>query len=150
MGQQQLLLVILVTIIVGVATVVALNVFGNSAKNSNIDAVRQDMLQVATSAQGWYIKPSMMGGGNNSFTGMKFTDITFPAKALSSDSLKARNLNGTYIISNETSAGFTIQAYPSQQVGYDTTLSSAPTSAYMEANVTTSDVKWVSGHKNPS
>ncbi|HYX08702.1 MAG TPA: hypothetical protein VE912_18365, partial [Bacteroidales bacterium] len=62
MGQQQLLLVILVTIIVGVATVVALNVFGNSASNANLDAARQDVLQIATSAQGWYIKPNMMGG----------------------------------------------------------------------------------------
>lgn len=55
MGQQQLLLVILVTIIVGIATVVAINTFGSSAEQANLDAVRQDIAQIATAAQAWYI-----------------------------------------------------------------------------------------------
>ena len=48
MGQQQLLLVILVTIIVGIATVVAINTFGTAADNANIDAVRNDMTAIAS------------------------------------------------------------------------------------------------------
>lgn len=40
MGQQQLLLVILVTIIVGIATVVAINTFSSAADSANLDAVR--------------------------------------------------------------------------------------------------------------
>jgi len=50
MGQQQLLLVILVTIIVGIATVVAINTFGAAADSANLDAVRQDMGSIAASA----------------------------------------------------------------------------------------------------
>ena len=51
MGQQQLLLVILVTIIVGIATVVAINTFSSASEQANIDAARQDMLQMAYTAQ---------------------------------------------------------------------------------------------------
>ncbi|HKJ31917.1 MAG TPA: hypothetical protein VKA34_08810 [Balneolales bacterium] len=122
MGQQQLLLVILVTIIVGVATVVALNVFGTSAANANRDAVRQDVLQIASSAQGWYIKPQMLAGGGNSFTGVTFNDINFPAATISSDGLTAINMNGSYKIGNITATGFTITAYPSSDPTYDGTM----------------------------
>ena len=119
MGQQQLLLVILVTIIVGVATVVALNVFGSSAKNANTDAVRQDVLQIASSAQGWYIKPAMLNGGGKSFKNITFNDINFPANEISSTGLKAINNNGTYVISNPTATQFTITAYPSSDPNYN-------------------------------
>jgi len=57
MGQQQLLLVILVTIIVGIATVVAINTFGSAADAANIDAVRNDVAAIASGAQGYYMKP---------------------------------------------------------------------------------------------
>jgi type II secretory pathway pseudopilin PulG len=68
MGQQQLLLVILVTVIVGIATVVAINTFGSASKSANIDAVNNDVASIAASAQAYYTKPSMMGGGGNSFS----------------------------------------------------------------------------------
>src|SRR6056297_3557785 len=69
MGQQQLLLVILVTIIVGIATVVAINIFGDAAEQANKDAVRQDLLAASAQAQGVYTRPIMMGGGGGSFGG---------------------------------------------------------------------------------
>ena len=68
MGQQQLLLVILVTIIVGIATVVAINIFGQAAEQANQDAVRQDLLAAATNAQAMWARPVMMGGTGNDFT----------------------------------------------------------------------------------
>ncbi|MDZ7718745.1 MAG: hypothetical protein U5K72_08020 [Balneolaceae bacterium] len=67
MGQQQLLLVILVTIIVGIATVVAINIFGTAAEQANRDAVRQDLLAAAAQAQGIYSRPEMMGGARQRF-----------------------------------------------------------------------------------
>jgi len=98
MGQQQLLLVILVTIIVGIVTVVAINTFGSSAENANRDAVRNDIAAIATSAQAWYIKPDMLGGGGNTFTGISFTDFGFSASTVSEDGLTATNLNGEYVL----------------------------------------------------
>jgi Tfp pilus assembly protein PilE len=80
MGQQQLLLVILVTIIVGIATVVAINTFGAAADSANVDAVRQDLASIAAAAQGYYMKPEMLGGGGRTFEGITFNDIAFGAR----------------------------------------------------------------------
>ena len=69
MGQQQLLLVILVTIIVGIATVVAINIFGQASDQANRDAVRQDLMGAAAQAQGVWARPEMMGGAARNFDG---------------------------------------------------------------------------------
>jgi len=113
MGQQQLLLVILVTIVVGIATVVATNIFGSSAEQANQDAVRQDLAQMATSAQGWFIKPDMIGGGGNSFRGITFRDMTFPAATISENGVEASNLNGTYRIATRSDNDVVIEGSPS-------------------------------------
>lgn len=138
MGQQQLLLVILVTILVGIATVVALSVFGSSNRNANVDAVRQDMLTIAASSQGWYIKPTMMGGGNSSFVGMHFQDISFPADSIYSDSLHASNMNGTYELKSETSTDYTLVGTPSTNTNYSAGTSgtgSGLAGGYLQVNV---------------
>ena len=68
MGQQQLLLIVLGVIIVGIAVVVGINVFTASAASSNRDAVIADLTTIGSMAQGYYRKPTALGGGNNSFT----------------------------------------------------------------------------------
>ena len=75
MGQQQLLLVILVTILVGIATVVAINVFGTAADQANRDAVRQDLLAAAAQAQAIYARPQMMGGAGGDFGFLDESDL---------------------------------------------------------------------------
>ena len=67
MGQQQLLLVILVTIIVGVATVVAIDTMQQTRHNANESAIRQDILSILTDARQYYQKPTALGGGGQSF-----------------------------------------------------------------------------------
>jgi len=112
MGQQQLLLTILVTIIVGIASVVAINTFSSAADSANLDAVRQDLAQIASSSQAYFIKPTMLGGGGNSFATITFNNITFPADSIRSGSLQADNPNGQYLIGNRTAANFTVTATP--------------------------------------
>ncbi len=68
MGQQQLLLIVLGVIIVGIAVVVGINVFTASAASSNRDAVIADLTTIGSMAQGFYRKPTALGGGNNQFT----------------------------------------------------------------------------------
>lgn len=120
MGQQQLLLVILVTIIVGIATVVAINTFSSASDNANVDAVTNDVAQIASSAQAYYMRPAMMGGGGNSFDGMTMEDLTFAGEVDSGDPMTATNENGTYVIAivgSGTGNTFTITATPSQAGG---------------------------------
>lgn len=68
MGQQQLLLIVLGVIIVGIAVVVGINVFTASSVNANRDAVISDLTTIAAMAQQFYRKPVAMGGGGNSFS----------------------------------------------------------------------------------
>lgn len=67
MGQQQLLLIVLGVIIVGIAVVVGINVFTASASQANKDAVVADLTNIAAMAQQHYRKPAALGGGGNAF-----------------------------------------------------------------------------------
>lgn len=71
MGQQQLLLIVLGVIIVGIAVVVGINVFTASSSQANTDAVIADLTNLASLAQQHYRKPEALGGGGNSFKGWK-------------------------------------------------------------------------------
>ena len=143
MGQQQLLLVILVTIIVGIATVVAINTFGSAADQANIDAARQDLASIASSAQGFYMKPEMLGGGSRSFEGLTFAGISVPGNIQDpTTSLIITNENGTYVLT-EPSAGdqtVTVKAYASSQqdgayVATDADASTLSLTATIEPNM---------------
>ena len=127
MGQQQLLLVILVTIIVGIATVVAINTFGSAADQANIDAVNNDIAALASAAQGYYMRPGMLGGGGRTFdgsgtpqsSGISFDGLAFPATEVGgTGSLTAVNENGRYVIEDITPQDFTIRADPSSCAGF--------------------------------
>lgn len=132
MGQQQLLLVILVTIIVGIATVVAINTFGSAADSANVDSVRQDLASIAASAQGYYMKPTMLGGGDRSFEGITFNNFTFPGE-IAAGGLSATNENGTYSFTapGEDAQEFTVTAVPSSGGSIDITI--LPNDAIMGA-----------------
>jgi len=69
MGQQQLLLIVLGVIIVGIAVVVGINVFTASSMDANRNAVISDMTNLASMAQTYYRKPTALAGGNQTFTG---------------------------------------------------------------------------------
>lgn len=69
MGQQQLLLIVLGVIIVGIAIVVGINLFNANAVSSNRDAITSDLQNLAAMAHQYYVKPTAMGGGGNSFGG---------------------------------------------------------------------------------
>ena len=75
MGQQQLLLIVQGVIIVGLAIVVGINLFGASATRVNHDAIIADLTQIASMAQQYYRRPESLGGGNNSFAGWKLSPI---------------------------------------------------------------------------
>lgn len=90
MGQQQLLLLILSAIIVGLAIVTGINMFGENAVQANKDAVMQDMLTIASRAQGWYRRPAQLGGGGRSFNGVSVDTLDFAGT----------NGNGTFTIAS--------------------------------------------------
>ncbi len=89
MGQQQIILLILLAVIVGIATITAIDTLQESRKNSNLDAVQQDVILILNEAQGYYFRNSAMNGGSRSFNDIQITDI----------SIGDSTVNGTYSIS---------------------------------------------------
>ena len=118
MGQQQLLLVILVTILVGIATVVAINVFGSAAEEANRDAVQQDLLMAASGAQAVYARPTALGGAGQDFEDIDAGDImralNIPGTISNADSDAPiiTNENGVYTLDVSESNELLIDAEP--------------------------------------
>jgi hypothetical protein len=105
MGQQQLLLIILGVIVVGIAVAVGITMFTDSAVNANRDAVTNDLVNLAARAQQYFRRPTALGGGGNSFVG-----LTADAAGLTKLTNRASNANGTYSITTAgTATGLTIQ-----------------------------------------
>ncbi|MCI0513485.1 hypothetical protein L0128_09755 [candidate division KSB1 bacterium] len=67
MGQQQLLLIVLGVIIVGIAIAVGVTQFKSSAVDSNRQAVISDLLNYAAKAQRFYKTPTALAGGGQNF-----------------------------------------------------------------------------------
>ena len=65
MGQQQLLLLVLGIVIVGLAVVVGIQAFGENQKKANSDALVNDAVRIASDAQAWKLKPKAFGGGGD-------------------------------------------------------------------------------------
>ena len=68
MGTQQILLIVLSVIIVGIAVAVGITMFNAQSVNSNRNACIADMNNFAASAWAWYKTPVSHGGSGNGST----------------------------------------------------------------------------------
>lgn len=84
MGQQQLLLIVLSVIIVGVAVAVGVTQFQSSAVDANRQQLIGDLVNHASKAQRYYRTPQQLGGGAQDFNGFNL------------GTLEQSNANGTY------------------------------------------------------
>ena len=117
MGQQQLLLIVLGVIVVGIAVIVGINMFGANAISSNRDSVVSDLNNLGAIAQQYWRKPGAMGGGDRSFTGWTIpthTDTTpngvyvatITAQSVSIVGTGNEKFNGTQIVHTATVTPF--------------------------------------------
>jgi hypothetical protein len=101
MGQQQLLLLVLGSIIVGLSIVVGINLFRQGALKANEDAVRQDLLTMMSRAEEFYRKPVLLGGGGKSFSELgSFTNLGYRYNSDGGQvwGTEYSNDNGTYTL----------------------------------------------------
>ena len=84
MGQRELLLMLLASIITALAIWVGIRVFNNQALDFDEQEYNQIMLEVAELAQAWYIKPKELGGGGYSYSGMDWDQIPCPLDEINS------------------------------------------------------------------
>ena len=99
MGQQQLLLLVLGIVIVGLAVVVGIQAFGENQKKANQDAMVNDGIRIASDAQAWVLKPTAFGGGNNDPAGVDFQKLGYTDAAGPYE-----NVNGTYTITSDATS----------------------------------------------
>ena len=92
MGQQQLILLVLATVIVGVAIVVGIRAFTENSGKSNADALMQDAVRMANDAQAAVKKPDPFGGVANLDA---ITSLGQLGYAVDTDG-NYENLNGTF------------------------------------------------------
>jgi|SRR3972149_392387 len=69
MGQQQLLLIVLGIIVVGVSILIGSALFNANFESANRDEIISDMNSLGTMAQAYFKKTANLGGGNGSFVG---------------------------------------------------------------------------------
>jgi len=98
MGQQQLLLIILGVIIVGIAIAVGLSLFSAQSVQSNKDAMINDLNNLSAHAYQFRIRPASMGGGQGFYT-----NYTIPTKMKT-------NENGAYVATTVSPGSIVITA----------------------------------------
>ena len=109
MGQQQLLLIILGVIIVGIAVAVGITMFQDNAVDQNRNMVIADLQNLAAKAQQYYAKPTTLGGGGNTFT-PTVAPLTADAAGLAvlAGTAFTNNANGTYTLTAVGAASITL------------------------------------------
>jgi hypothetical protein len=113
MGQQQLLLIILGVIVVGIAVVVGITMFQDNAISANRDAVTNDLVNLGARAQQFYRRPTSLGGGQNSFN-LLGTDMSKLVNGATATSWI--NPNGTYTISSGGDQEITLRGQGTEKV----------------------------------
>jgi hypothetical protein len=111
MGSQQLLLIVLAMVLVGVALTVAINMFQANAIEQSRTALTDDLLYFAGRARDYYWRPSSLGGGNKSFAGIKIRDL----------STMEQNENGRYYVTQSNKDYLVIVGRGRVAVGTETT-----------------------------
>ncbi len=65
MGQQQLLLLVLGIVIVGIAVIVGIQAFGSSSRQNQADTLVNRNVRIAQEAVNWRARSTVHGGGGN-------------------------------------------------------------------------------------
>ena len=88
MGSQQILLIVIAVVLIGIMILVGLDMFEDQAASTNRDAIANDLTHFAVQVQKFYRTPALFQGGGHSFNGLTSADF---AK-------HTTNSNGTYVL----------------------------------------------------
>lgn len=102
MGTQQILLIVLSVIIVGVAIAVGIQMFNAQSYNSNKTAIAADAQTYATQIVQYYKTPVSQGGGGNALPSADATGAALMGNAMGWDGATITNDNGTYTLAITT------------------------------------------------
>jgi len=103
-GQQQILLIVLALIIVGVAIAISVQLFRANAIEAKRDILVEETTYLGTMAIQYFKKPMELGGGNQDFTGWQI-----PSQMI-------QTANGNFMIAAGTADEVTITGTGSEGV----------------------------------
>ena len=106
MGQQQIMLMLVLVVIVGIITILAIDTFTISRNEGIKDIIRQDVMEAATLGQMYYKKSSIYGGGGNSFKNITLFDIQ----------LDSSNVTSAFVITEVQANYFKLKAIPFEDI----------------------------------
>ncbi len=103
MGQQQLLLLVLGVVIVGLAVVAGIGSFNDARSKSEIDRYTGMGVEMAGEIIAWYHKPTTQGGGGDdasNLVNLTIDDLGYPIEASESTTYAGATFTGT--VNNRT------------------------------------------------
>jgi hypothetical protein len=98
MGTQQMVLVILGVILIGIAITVGIGIFQAQNVSSNLDAIVNDLSHIAANAYQYRKRPAKLAGGGGDYSLYEIPPRLVPA------------LNATYTIESQSETKLTILA----------------------------------------
>ena len=106
MGQQQLLLLVLGIVIVGLAVVVGIQAFGENQRKSSADAMINDGVRIASDTQAWSLKPTAFGGpGELGLAELSFPRLGYTLGGNGCEADEYGTLNGCFVLAVSTTDG---------------------------------------------
>lgn len=97
MGQQQLLLLVLGVVIVGLAVVVGIEAFEVNDRKARLDGLANDAVRIAAEVQAWSLKSPVYGGPEE---GGGFSAVTMDALGYRDDAGVYETLNGRFVLTD--------------------------------------------------
>ncbi|MDQ7040932.1 MAG: hypothetical protein Q9M35_08320 [Rhodothermus sp.] len=143
MGQQQLLLLVLGMVIVGIAVVAGIQAFSEGKAKADRDAAVSDAMRLISDIQAWMLKPKAFGGGGDSgdWSNVSFQAIGIPSSSLDNNG-RYLTLNGCYALSGNTTAA-TLTIYSLTTVDGERVCDANTTIATVTIDGTTpDDIAW--------
>lgn len=116
MGQQQLLLLIVAAMLVGVAIVAGINQHITSSRHASQDQVRDALFEIAARAQGWYRRPVSLGGGGRSFAQIDWAKLDIDSTTTA----------GIFVMSNKLPNSFKVKGISIEDTSFSVTLTVFP------------------------
>ncbi len=118
MGQQQMLILVLVAVIVGIAIIAGLKIYSRHEVRMNWDRLIEEVMEISTDAQEWKQRPEIFGGSldankedEDNFEGVQFLDLIYARDDIYGSNFECYNsMNGVYMLEGTTD-GLTIEAF---------------------------------------
>jgi hypothetical protein len=109
MGSQQLLLIVVGVVVIGIMVIIGIVMFTDHSAATSRDAISNDLMHAASKAQLYKRRPRIQGGGGGSFVGF---NLQMVFRTLS-------NANGTFAISGTPTDSLLVIEGVGLMTGYD-------------------------------